>query len=192
MKTFTVCCIGAWLAGSAFAQPQWHIEVSNIITPEQPRATVSLRATFDPHDHAFAVALLGVRASEPGWMERWVLLPPPYSEGNVAGLFIRGITVGQIHFPPTVPANPANPILVYEAVWATDDFRPRLIDVHTKTSRFDVYISPTSPASQSRINSLAEGHARIQVVHGPSAAALLGIAMLGVLRRRRERPIARP
>jgi MYXO-CTERM domain-containing protein len=103
----------------------------------------------------------------------------------IAGGDITGITAGQIHFPPPVPANPANPIKVFEATWSTANFAIRTVDLATRTTRFDVYISATSPASQSRLTTLMEGAGGIEVVPAPSALALLGLGGLVAGRRRR-------
>ncbi len=186
MKNSIVALLGvAGLATAAFGQAGWNIAVSNQVTPTTPSATVTVSAFFSAQDHAFAAALFALVAAEAGWSGNTVLLPPPNNPGVINGGSIDGITAGQIHFPPVVNANPANPIAVFEATWSTGDFTPRSVDVNTRTTRFDAYISATSPASQSRLAGLLEGAGAIEVVPAPSALALLGMGALVAGRRRR-------
>ncbi len=172
-------------AMSAWAQERWIIETSNVVSPTQPLATVRLSVEFNPVDHAFAASLFTVRASEPGWSNPRHLIGPPNGPPLIVALYVQGITVGQIHFPPVVMANTANPIAAYEIDWSTNDFRPRLVTIETLTTRFDVYISDTSPASESRMATLMEGRGEIRVIPAPGALSVLGVLGLTAVRRRR-------
>lgn len=189
MKHGIIALLGvAGLATAAFGQAGWNIAVSNNITgPGNNSAVVTISARFSPADHAFGAALFDVNASEVGWVAgtNEVILPPPANPGTINGASITGITAGQIHFPPVVLANTANPIAAWRATWSTNNFSPRTVDITTRTTRFDVYLSPTTPQSESRLAGLMEGSGRIQIIPAPSALALLGMGGLVAARRRR-------
>ena len=186
MKTCMALVLSAVVcAAQAQEAYEWHIEVSNHISPANPRATISVLAGFPATEYAFAGALFQLRATEPGWSDPRVLLPPPRNPGVINGANITGITAGQIHFPPVVIGDPTNPLPVFEAEWHTNDFTPRWVDVNTFTTRYDVYPSALNSTAEWRFHLLIEGHARIRIVPAPSALALLGLA--AVTRRRRPR-----
>ncbi len=189
MKYGITALVGvAGIATAAFGQAGWRVDVSNNITgPGQNSAEITISAFFAASDHAFGAALFNVIADEAGWVagSNEVLLPPPANPGVIAGGSITGITAGQIHFPPVVLANTANPIAAWKATWSTNDFSPRVVNVRTETTRFDVYISATTPQSASRLSGLLEGAGEIRIVPAPSALALLGLGGLVAARRRR-------
>lgn len=164
----------------------WHIELSNpVLSPSQPSTQVRLLAWFPPEFYAFGASLWSIHATEPGWSDPLVLLPPPSNAGNIEGPSILGITSGQIHFPPVIFANPANPIAVYEATWTATNFEPRDLDITTATTRFDVYHPSTSPHPPT-IRFVEEGMARITIIPAPATIALTAVAALTAIRRQRR------
>ncbi len=178
------------VASSASAQGSWsHVNIKNanggVINPANPSVEVTISMMFDPQDYAFAAALFSLQADEAGWSNNTVLLPPPGNPGTIVGGSINGITLGQIHFPPVVIANPENPIDLFRATWTTSDFTVRPVDVRTVTTRYDVYIDVNSPVSQSRLAGLMEASGEIRIVPAPSALALLGLGAFVAGRRRR-------
>jgi hypothetical protein len=182
------------VAGSTFGQAGWLIEVlyepgHASVNPLAPSCTVRFSAMFPPNDHAFAGARWDVLATEPGWSNN-VLIPPinnsPGTSGGIlAGAWVTGIIAGQVHFPPVIPANPLNPMPVWRATWSTADFRRREVTVTAATGRFDVYPSPTSPSSQSRLTILVADRARIVVTPAPAGIVTLGVMVAAGMRRRR-------
>lgn len=161
------------------------MEVSNVVSPFEPEARVRLSVEFNPVDHAFAASLFSLRASEAGWTQAHRLIGPINGPPQIQGPTIVD-TVGQIHFPPIVFANPANPIAVFEATWVTGNFRHRVVTLDTVTQRFDVYIDAMSPASESRMATLIEGRGEIRVIPAPGAVCALGAFGLASLRRYRR------
>jgi hypothetical protein len=59
-----------------------------------------------------------------------------------------------------------------------------LLDIETRTSRFDVYVERDSARSESRLDGLIEGRGRI-VIPAPAGTLVLGIGALALGRRRR-------
>ncbi len=178
----TACC-----AVNAQTAYEWHIRLSNHISPANPQVTIRLEAGFPAWEYAFAASLFQIRASEPGWTDHRVILPPPANRGTINGSAITGITAGQIHFPPVILADPTNPLPVFEAVWRTDDFTPRWVDVDTLSTRYDIYLSALNSTAEWRGHALREGYARIRVVPSPSAVAVLGLGLAAAQRRRPKR-----
>ncbi len=176
------------LTATAEGQTAWTIEVTNVVSRRQPSTTVRFLAGVDlGRDFAFAAARFDVRASEGEWRDPTVLLPPPFDPGTIVGPNITGIALGQIYFPG-VPPPWINPLPVYEVTWETSTFSPlRDVEITTHTQRYDVYISQTSPASQSRLFELVEGRAYISVVPAPTSLAIMGLIMMFTAGRRRNR-----
>ncbi len=162
--------------------------IGGVVSPVNPIVTIRVSATYSAQDFAFGAALFDVVADEPGWSNPMVLMPLPRQDGTVEGPRVREIVAGQIHFPPLVTANSANPITVWQASWSPSHFRPRDVQVQTVTRRFDVYIDPTGPAAQSRLATMVEGRAVIQIV--PSPASILPILAGAVLCVRQRRNFA--
>lgn len=188
MKYGITALVGvAGLATAALGQAGWNISVSNNITgPGQNSTVVKVSARFSPSDHAFGAALFDVVAGETGWSNNeLILVATGTNPGVIDGARVNAVTAGQIHFPPLVFANTENPIDVWRATWSTNDFSPRQVQLRTETRRFDVYISATTPQSESRLAGLLEGSGQITIIPAPSALALLGMGGLIAARRRR-------
>ena len=177
----------------AFADGErWEFRISNEISPAEPTARIELWAYFDPSDYAFARAGLDVLASEPGWVVG-SLLEMGRGEGigttpgEIVGPNVLGIIAGQMNFSPVIAADPSNPILVWEAEFATSDFQPRTISLATQTEEFLAYLLYGVMLSESRIASLTEGSGEITVIPAPGALAVgAGAMWVACLRRRRR------
>jgi hypothetical protein len=153
------------------------------VTPRHPVVTILLRPLVPDRDYAFAGARLEVLAGEPQWTSSRVLLGTPgQNPGTLSGARIAGIVVGQIQ--PVIPCKWGVCDRVLEATWSTAAFTPRGVGLSTLTSRFDVYVTPNNPASQSRLAGVEEGRDLIRVV--PAMGALpLGMVLCAARRRRR-------
>jgi hypothetical protein len=141
--------------------------ISNVVSPQQPSATIEAWFRWNPDFHAFAGAFFSVSASADagGWSDPQELLNGPGTEdGEVSpdGDTVNGIISGQIHFPLSdIYADTSNPILLWRATWSTDDFSPREVAVASLTAKFSLYSEggPIDPP----YGSFAEGHAVILV-----------------------------
>ncbi len=182
------CCTNAW------AQQGWHIELDRTtLTPAHPTVTIRLSAGYPTQGYiAFAAALLALHATEPGWSNPVVLLPPPSNPGVISGPSITGITGGQIHFPPNFPANPANPIPFYEVQWTATEFSRRDIEFRTQTTRYEGY--PHFPmGTYNLLGWLHESRREVRIVPAPATVCVLAFAVAAVARRRRSSaPDVRP
>jgi hypothetical protein len=182
-------------ASAAHAQDDaFHLEVSNIISPAQPSATIRLLASFDPTGPADAFAFAGARlrvvATESGWSSP-IVLPGGAGPGSQAGAVsiggdrMEGLALGQAHLPAAgVFPDPSNPLAIWEATFEVVDFSARRIDLSTQTSEFRVYID-LFPGAESRLASLSEARAVIHVVPAPAPIVLLAAACGPSMRRRR-------
>ncbi len=189
MKKSLAILAVAGMATAAGAQG-YEFRVSNVVDMANPSATVELWASFSASDHAFAGAGLTASAGESGWVAG-----TPLELGNgegigtapgvIAGGDVTGIIAGQLHFPPPIQADVSNPIKIWQADWGTSDFTMRDVALSTTTTKFDVYVSPTTAVSESRLAGLTEGRGVIQVVPAPASLALLGLGGLAAARRRR-------
>ncbi len=158
-------------------------------TPLNPFVTIRVSARFGGTDHAFAASLFSVVAEDGGWAGSFPVMPPPLIRGTVVGDTLKEVGVGQVHFPPIVIANTANPIEACDVVWGATHFQPRTVRIRTITHRFEVYIDGSSPATASRLSLVSEAFAEVRVIPAPpSIIALLGGAMM--LRGRRRRTTA--
>lgn len=148
---------------------------------------------FDPLSvFAWGTYVGQVQSSDP--LSDWTNLQSQYANGPGASLGTVGnggvssITLGQIHSPPTFPANTSNPIMIWSGEWSSGDLTPRVVDVTTVTTKCLGYggihihnITFDDPTVQ------------IQVVPAPPALAFLVISCGFASRRRRydDRRVAR-
>lgn len=181
-------------AGTACAQTvNLTIDIENPVIARGQSTTVTLLAEFSTGDYAvagIATDLVGEDAlgSPAGRWSDWQLVAPMDGPGTSAGepsgrFDVTGILAGQLNFPPArIYADPANPIAFWQATFTA--LEVGYIDFSTRTSRLDMYPEMASGRSESRLDVLVEGSARLFIpVPAPaSAAPLLG---LGVLARRR-------
>lgn len=190
-------------AGAASAQVEgWIIDVQDpVLAPVGhasglPQSTVvTVRAKFDSStDYAFAAGELDFIANELGiagtnWTNN-VLISPFDGTGTSPGTLeadgASDIILGQLHFPTAgIYADTSNPIDVWQIEYTATDFTPRVIDLSTLTSRFDVYIDSTGLSRSVAIGSLMEGTGEIRIIPAPGALALGAVAGLVAVRRRR-------
>ena len=178
------------LCAPVSAQPrpaEWIVEViGGPVSPSNPSVQIRLSAGFSPLEYAFAGAALSVTAAEQGWSQPRLNGPLFLgTSGIVVGAQITGIDGYQTFVPLTYYPATNNPIAFWETSWSTNDFRPRMVEVHTATTRFDVYPVMTSAITESRLSQLSEGSVFIQVVPAPAAMGVFGLAVPVLLRRRR-------
>ncbi len=161
-----------------------------------PQSTViTLRAKFDDAtDYAFAAGELDFIADELGiagtnWTDNMLIAPFDVDgtyEGDLEPDGASGILLGQLHFPGAgIFADTSNPVDVWRIEYTATDFTPRVIDLTTLTSRFDVYIDSTGLSRTVDPGSLMEGTGEIRIIPAPATLALGAMAGLVAVRRRR-------
>lgn len=153
---------------------------------------VTVFADPGPADYGIGGVLFDVHASEERWSENMTLIPgsaaPPVAldPGMIMGASVTGILIVQLAPPLGFIPEPGR-IPVWSAMFTIADPTPRIIDLSTETARFEVYMfNPARfPPPEIRALTPTEGSARITVTPAPAGLALLGIAGLAGLRRRR-------
>jgi hypothetical protein len=190
------CCLVAWIVGSAAisgrgADYSFFFTVSNAVSPEQPSATVTMWAAFDPQWYAFGLSHTEVWGPpDPGGFsdpEALIYQKKYCDPGDVAldGHSITGIRITQYHFLLGQLADPHNPLELWSATWTTDDFSPREVPIWTQSSDFYVYTNDGGHWENFYGPDFSEGSGVIEVIPAPAAAAILAGAGLGNIRRRR-------
>lgn len=124
------CAVGESTAVAQSGSVGWIMEVTGgPVSPSNPSVQVRMTAFFDERvDVAFALSRWGVHAGDGAWrdplnvFESWTQ-HHPILLGDPLGHSIINMRMGQIHFPPSVIGNLANPIRVWEATWFTDATR---------------------------------------------------------------------
>ncbi|MEO1008448.1 MAG: hypothetical protein AAFX79_07765 [Planctomycetota bacterium] len=151
---------------------------------------ITMSAGFDSADFAMAgiATELVINAAEGEFSDLRLIAPmdgPGTSEGVLAGSAIEGIIAGQLNFPPAgIYADPTNPIAFWQVTFtASVPTGGLILDIETRTSRFDVYTAMGSATSESRLADLSEG--RAVIFPSPGTAGLLGVGGLLACRRRR-------
>lgn len=161
------------VAGGAMGQTwEMFFEVSNPEPMPGETITITLKAGYGGTD--YAIAGLGTNfevSSLQGELSDWRLVAPMdgpgTSDGTLVGDSVEGIIAGQLNFPATagIYADPTNPIAFWEADLTVDGVLsgPVVLDVRTRTTRYDVYINMQSATSESRLADLVEGELRVLV-----------------------------
>ena len=164
------CAIAACLAFAAAstcaAQETLIFRVSGASTPARPRIHMEIDAAFPASDFAFASVYFSMEASDGVFSAtQCIPLSGPCDGGGPVhdGRFVYGIAAGQLHFPPSIFADPRNPLPIIESNWRTDEFSPRDVSLQTSTSYFWVYPSSASSIAEPRIDTVIEGSAIIRV-----------------------------
>lgn len=185
-----VAAVAVLVAAPLAAGQSWDFELSSReLSPASPSTTVTLFADVDPSEW-LAGALLDVHATEAGWSDLKVVIPPhlappsAVSPGEIMGGSVTEILVGQLasfSFQPDPGRIP-----VWEATFTASDFTERAIELSTETERLDVYLEVWPvPVTETRIP--IEGSAAIRVIPAPGGFALLGLGALSATRRRPAR-----
>lgn len=159
-------------AGAAAQGVEMFIEASNPEPMPGETITITLMAGFEARDYAIAGVTTDFEvSSSQGELSGWRLLAPMAGPGTSAGMpvgdGIEGIIAGQLNFPPTggIYADPTNPMPFWAVDLTVADVLsgPVLLDVRTRTTKYDVYIAMDSSTSESRLSDLIEGELRVLV-----------------------------
>lgn len=161
------------MAGGAIGQT-WEIffDVSNPEPMPGETITITMKAGYGGRDYAVAGVVTNFEVSAlQGELSDWRLVAPMAgpgtSEGTLVGDSVEGIIAGQLNFPATagIYADPTNPIAFWEVDLTVDGVLsgPVVLDVRTRTTRYDVYINMQSSTSESRLADLVEGELRVLV-----------------------------
>ena len=191
----------ALLTIAAAAHAQTALNGVNIIVEDTTLApgestTIRMEAYFDRALYCMggiATSLVSSTGSV-GLSDLRLLAPmdgPGTTAGALSGTGVDGIISGQLHgfIGAGIYGDPTNPMPFWEATYTapptTTD--PLTIDFLTETTRFDVYLVRDSAQSESRLDVMEEGFARINIVPAPAGALVLAGLVLPALRRRRSR-----
>ena len=169
-----------------------NIDIANPTLTPGESTLITLTASYSVGDYAVAgiATDLVVNQIQGGLSDPQLIAPmdgPGTSAGTLGPGGITGIFAGQLNFPPAfIFADPSNPIAFFsmEYTWDGSLSGPVLLDIETRTSRFDVYVDRDSARSESRLADLVESRGMI-VIPAPSGAVLLGLGALLAGRRRR-------
>ena len=206
MKTTLIATAVAGLAAAASAQTitfDWMADKTNVLPGET--VTVTLRASWDPanvglastlfeimgDDDAFASSL-GIDVTEGAGDTQLSFLGrnpsfrtagtfPPYVNGDDITADPSGIDTFQLPQQFNGNFNPDNPIDLFKFTWTTSDGTARMVTYTSVHDNADVYTDglgssiPYTPT----INPVSWN-----VVPAPASAALLGLGMVTIRRRR--------
>lgn len=161
------------MAGGVMGQTyEIFIEVSNPEPMPGETITITMMAGYGGTDYAIAGVATNFEVSAiQGALSNLRLIAPMAgpgtSRGMIVGESVEGILAGQLNFPATggIFADPTNPIPFWAVDLTLDDVLsgPVVLDVRTRTTRYDVYFSRDSSTSQSRLGLLVEGELRVLV-----------------------------
>lgn len=199
MKTGAMLAAVAGLATAANAQVNgtvtWLWEVSNVIDPGNPSATVTLMLDMSPDVGSPGVTMFGASIhdtigganADTGTITGWTLnglldnLIGDTTTSNGVDLF--NTQLGQI---PLLPPNDfSDPIFMMTFTWETSDFTPRTVEYSTSTLGGFVFVWTQGDVDGTEWDVAAEANIAIEVVPAPATAALLGLGGLVATRRRR-------
>lgn len=169
-----------------------HIDVANPTLQPGESTTITLSASYGAGDYAIAgIATDLVDLTEREGFSELMLIAPMDGPGTSAGTLVvegvEGILAGQLNFPPAgIYADPTNPIAFWQTTFTLGDITSRtILELETRTTRFDVYPERGSARSESRLDGLVEGRATVALLPAPGATAVLGLGVLAMGRRRR-------
>ncbi|UYV12695.1 MAG: hypothetical protein NCW75_00035 [Phycisphaera sp.] len=173
MRGMTCAAAVLAMAGGAMGQT-WEIfyEVSNPEPMPGETITITMKAGYGGRDYAIAGVVTNFEVSAlQGELSDWRLVAPMDGPGTSMGMpvgdSIEGILAGQLNFPATagIYADPTNPIPFWAVDLTVDDVLsgPVVLDVRTRTTRYDVYIDMSSSTSESRLDVFVEGELRVLV-----------------------------
>lgn len=177
-------------AAGAHAQ-RLNFDIANPTLNPGESTIITLTASFPSGDYAMAGVALDIvdNLGRGGFSDLALIAPmngPGTSAGSLSASGIDGIIAGQLNFPTAgIFADPTNPIALWSMTFTaptTPPFLP-MLDIETRTTRFDVYVDRDSARSESRLDDLIEAHAVINFP-APGSAAILGFAAVALRRRR--------
>ncbi len=181
----------AGFAAAAHSQ-SIQIDVADATLFPGESTTITLSASYGAGDYAIAgIATEVVDLLGRGGFSDLQLIAPMAGPGTSAGMVVpsgvQGIIAGQLNFPPAmIYADPTNPIAFWSMTFTLGDITSReILDLETRTTRFDVYTDRMSGRSESRLDDLVEGRGSIILLPAPGGAAVLGLGALAMGRRRR-------
>ena len=189
-----VSIAGLALAGGHAYGQIIDVNLSNPLPFPGQSTVLTFTAGYGDGDYAVAGIATDIIVNEiQGVLTDLALIAPMDGPGTSPGVLspdgVTGILAGQLNFPPVpIYADPTNPIAFFTMTFTVADdlgASPVLLDLETRTSRFDVYIDRGSSRSESRLDDLIEGSALI-VVPAPAGALILGMGALAIGRRRRS------
>lgn len=186
--TFVILSV-VGLAAAAHAQ-HIQIDIANPTLSPGESTVITLTASYPDGDYAMAGIATEIiaRTARGGFSDLSLIAPmdgPGTSAGSVGPAGIQDIVAGQLNFPPAfIYADSTNPIAFWSMTFTASDFGRPLLDIETRTTRFDVYPEMGSARSESRLDGLTEGRAVINFP-APGTATMLGLGALALGRRRR-------
>jgi hypothetical protein len=196
-----VALSAAGAAGQTYGVATWLWEVSNVLSPDTPTATVTLRVDMVPDTwdagksngkidggpvQGFAAVAFDVPGDATASISSWklnaaitFLLGDTTQRDAVGGL--ARIAVGQI--PGFGPQDDSDPIWIMDFTVTTDDFSPRTLAYSTRTT-WGAYIWTSGDPSGTLWETI-DASIGVQVVPAPGwgLPGVLGL-MLGCRRRR--------
>lgn len=188
------CAAVVAVAGGASGQSNatFRLKVSNVVTPSNPEATVSVFAAWEqgaPGEFVFTGANLDLVAGDGEFSDVEIILQLTcMCGGTTLGNRVNGLSIGQIHLPPVLVGLPDNPIHLYDIKWTATDFTPRTVGLNTEnTVQFRVAPAPGG-ATIDLMATFRPGSGSIRVVPGVGGVGLLALggAMVGLARCRRR------
>ncbi|UYV12607.1 MAG: hypothetical protein NCW75_15105 [Phycisphaera sp.] len=177
------------LAAAAHAQ-FIQIDIANPTLAPGESTIITMSASYPSGDYAIAGIATEIidNTGRGGFSDLSLIAPmdgPGTSSGSLGPGGIQGIVAGQLNFPPAgIYADSTNPIAFWSMTFTPTDFAMPILDIETRTTRFDVYPEMGSARSESRLDGLTEGRAVI-FFPAPGTATVLGLGTLALVRRRR-------
>lgn len=189
-NAITVLAVAGFAAAAHAQRIDIHIAEPTLRPGES--TTITLSASYGAGDYAIAgisTDLIDLTERE-GFSDLMLIAPmdgPGTSVGSIVVAGVEGIIAGQLNFPPAlIYADPTNPIAFWQTTFTLGDITSRtILELETRTSRFDVYPEMMSARSESRLGDLVEGRASAVLLPAPAATAVLGLGALTMGRRRR-------
>lgn len=183
------------IAGSASGQSNatFLIEVSNVVTPSSPEATVEVWGIWEDlgppmsnMSHVFIGADYDLVADEGEFTSAIIdLVFTGNTAGSPMGNRVTGAALGQLHLPLVANAVFDNPILLAHYTWQTTDFRTRRVGLVTEGTS-DIRVAGfISLLPISLISTFTPGSGRIEVVPAGGSVPLLVLGCVAAAHRGR-------
>ncbi len=187
----TLALVGLAAASPAVLAQSVNIDIANPTLTIGESTLITFTASYPSGDYAMAGIGMDLVVNEiQGGLSDLQLVAPMDGPGTSVGTLgaggIDGIIAGQLNFPPAgIFADPTNPIAFYQLTYTLTApiSGTTLLDIETRTTRFDVYVDRDSGRSESRLGDVVEGRAII-AIPAPAGAVVLGLGALTMGRRR--------